>query len=33
MRMHLLRARAFFMPFAALKGYDDIVRNSQEPAR
>lgn len=22
-----------FMPFAALKGYDDIVRDSQEPAR
>lgn len=22
-----------FMPFAALKGYDDIVGNSQEPAR
>lgn len=22
-----------FMPFAALKGYDDIVRGSQEPAR
>ena len=21
-----------FMPFAALKGYDDIVRDSQEPA-
>ena len=22
-----------FMPFAALKGYNDIVRDSQEPAR
>lgn len=22
-----------FMPFAALKGYDEIVRDSQEPAR
>lgn len=22
-----------FMPFAALKGYDDIVRDSQEPMR
>lgn len=22
-----------FMPFAALKGYDDIVRDSQKPAR
>ena len=22
-----------FMPFAALKGYDDIVRDSQEPTR
>lgn len=22
-----------FMPFAALKGYDDIVRDSREPAR
>lgn len=22
-----------FMPFAALKGYDDIARDSQEPAR
>ena len=22
-----------FMPFAALKGYDDIVRDSQEPGR
>lgn len=22
-----------FMPFAALKGYDDIVRGSQEPTR
>lgn len=22
-----------FMPFAALKGYDDIIRDSQEPAR
>lgn len=22
-----------FMPFAALKGYDDIVKDSQEPAR
>lgn len=22
-----------FMPFAALKGYDDIVRDSQEPAK
>ena len=22
-----------FMPFTALKGYDDIVRDSQEPAR
>ena len=33
MCMHLLRARAFFMPFAALKGYDDIVRDSQKPAR
>ena len=22
-----------FMPFAALKGYDDIVRDSQEPVR
>ena len=22
-----------FIPFAALKGYDDIVRDSQEPAR
>ncbi|KAB1637388.1 hypothetical protein F8C90_09170 [Ellagibacter isourolithinifaciens] len=22
-----------FMPFAALKGYDDILRDSQEPAR
>ena len=24
---------AQFMPFAALKGYDDIVRGSQEPMR
>jgi len=24
---------AQFMPFAALKGYDDIVRDSREPAR
>lgn len=22
-----------FMPFAALKGYDDVVRDSQKPAR